>query len=245
MTIKNLNVLGFIAASIFSSSVLAAEDFRSADFAFDSEALLSKVETKSLVDKSAVLYCRADISIAGKAERVSCYSNAQARDLVSQSEAALASLPFDAAEVEGTKVPVRMSFRVAYAKVAEEMRANLIPNIGTMQAKYGRNYVAPQERLDLADWYERYSENSGVVGKEFLGDGAMSRVSATVTESGKPSMLKTLDAEKAYARDANVVKVSLKHARFIPGTLNGKVVPMQYMVAVHYQDSAEAVANAD
>jgi hypothetical protein len=238
---KTLSVLA-VAAALFCSSSAMAEDFKSAKFAFTGDQLLEKVESSTIAG-SAVLYCRADINVTGMADRASCYTNANTAELVTQTESALRALPFASAVVEDVNVPVRMSFRVAFNRLDDATRVTLIPNLGTMQAQYGRDYVAPQERLDVSDWYERYTANSWVGGQEFLGEGSMSRVAATVNASGKPAMLKTVEAERAYARDANVVKVSLKDTRFIPGTVDGKVVPMQYMVAVHYEGAASNVAD--
>ncbi len=232
------------ALMVMPFAAMAGNHFESASFNFTGEQLLQKVTLNNLPSSGLVLYCRADISTAGSAERVSCYSGGSESELVPATEEALQTLAFNVASIEGSAVPVRMSFRVAFSKVNDGTYAALIPNIGTMQAQYGRDYVAPQERLDVSDWYERYSDNSWAGGQEFLGRGDMSRVAATIRPDGKPAMIKTLETTRALARDTNVVKVSLKHSRFIPGTVNGKVVPMQYMVAVHYGDSDRAYADA-
>lgn len=242
-TIQKLSIASLLAALPF---MVNAEEvpFKSAEFAFSKEALLAAVSVDQLSASGDVLYCRADVSAQGQAERANCFAKTAPVQLVIDTEQALHELAFSAAEVDGEAVPVRMSFRIAYSKIDDATLVSLIPNLGTMQAQYGRNYIAPQERLDVSDWYERYSDNSWVGGKEFLGEGDMSRVSAVIDQSGKPGRMQTVAAKRAHERDADIVKNTLKHSRFIPGTANGRVVPMEYLVAVHYQNSNQAVAKA-
>jgi len=243
-TIQKLTIASLLASISLVAS--AAElPFKSADFGFEGETLLSSVSKDSLSKSGDVLYCRADISVEGQAERANCFAKSSSIQLVVDSEQALQRLAFSPASVEGKNIPVRMSFRVAYTPVGDATVVSLIPNLGTMQAQFGRDYVAPQERLDVSDWFERYSDNSWVGGQEFLGKGDMARVSAIIDQNGKPSRLQTVAAKRAHERDADVVKNTIKHSRFIPGTANGRVVPMQYMVAVHYEDRNEAYANAE
>ena len=241
--LKKLSLASVIIALPFMASAKDF-DFKSADFAFTGDQLLSAVDSKSVSADGDVLYCRADISIQGAAERTHCYGKTSAVELVVEAEQALKAMAFSPAEVEGEKVPVRMSFRVAFTPVDDITVVSLIPNLGTMQAQFGRNYVEPQERLDVSDWYERYSDNSWVGGKKFLGEGDMSRVATTIDQSGKPSRMHTVAAKRAHERDADIVKNTLKFSRFIPGTVNGRVVPMDYMVAVHYEDNNSAYATA-
>jgi len=243
---KQLRQVGLFAAMVSASFVAVADSlpFKSADFDFEGQELLSMVPEAKVSKDGDVLYCRADISIHGKVERGSCFAKEAAVELVVETEQALKNLAFVAAEVEGKAVPVRMSFRIAYTPVADYTHVSLIPNLGTMQAQYGRDYVAPQERLDVSDWFERYSQNSYLGGQEFLGEGNMARVATLVSPQGKPTTLKTVDAQKAHVRDADIVKRTLRDSRFIPGTVNGKVVPMEYLVAVHYGGANEAYADA-
>lgn len=243
---KQILNIGMVAA-LFSLAAFTHADtnpFKSADFDFEGDELLSLVPQDKVAAKGNVLYCRADINTEGNAERGSCFAKDTAVELVVQTEQALKQLAFSPAEIEGSVVPVRMSFRIAYTPLASGMHVSLIPNLGTMQAQHGRDYVAPQERLDVSDWYQRYSENSYVGGREFLGQGDMARVATTVSPAGKPTTLKTVDAKKAHIRDADIVKRTLRYSRFIPGTVNGKVVPMEYLVAVHYGNPTEAYADA-
>ena len=243
--IINLKKLGAIGMLLGVPFLAHAElGFKSADFDFEGKDLLDKVAVNLAAGSGNVLYCRADINVAGEADRVNCFAKGATNETVVETEAALKDLAFSSAEVDGEAIPVRMSFRVAYSQVGDTTHVTLIPNIGTMQAQYGRNYVAPQERLDLSDWYERYADKSWANGDDFLGHGDMSRISATVKADGKPSMVKTVDTTRAYERDAKLVKNSFRHARFLPGTVNGKVVPMEYVVAVHYEGSNEAYADA-
>lgn len=234
-------ILAMSALLSFSLVAVAELPFRSAEFAFSGEQLLSKISQSNLSGRSEVLYCRADVSQSGAAEKVSCYSDSATTELTAETQMALEALAFSPASVDGETVPVRMSFRIAYSPLSSGVKAVLIPNLGTMQSQYGRNYIAPQERLDISDWYVSYSDASWIGGEAFLGDGDVARVAATVKANGRPAMIKTIDAKRAHTRDAEVVMRTLRSARFIPGTLNGKVVPMQYMVAVHYERSEQAV----
>jgi len=241
---KQLRRAGLLAALIASPIAVIAESlpFQSADFDFEGSELLSMIPESKVSTSGDVLYCRADISIEGQVERGSCFAKDSSVELVVETEQALKHLAFMPAEVEGEAVPVRMSFRIAYTPVSDYTHVSLIPNLGTVQAQHGRDYVAPQERLDVSDWYARYSEHSYIGGQEFLGEGSMARVATLVTAHGKPTTLKTVDAQKAHIRDADIVKRTLRSSRFIPGTVNGKVVPMEYVVAVHYGASNEAYA---
>ncbi len=237
-------VCGFTAAATLLMPALGfAETYRSAMFDFSGKQLVSQLSSNAvkIKDGSTVLYCQSDISAQGSADHIKCFGHEGHADLVIQTKAALGQLQFSPAEVDGKAVPVRMSYRVAYFQKADKLTATLIPNLGSMQEHYGRDYVAPQERLDVAGWYERYSKSSWLNGKSFLGNGTMSRVSATVGEDGKTDTVRALKPERAYKRDADVVKSALKKSRFIPGSIEGKPVPMSYLAVVNYQEDGSAV----
>ncbi|MFT5083578.1 MAG: hypothetical protein ACI9Y1_001623 [Lentisphaeria bacterium] len=227
----------------------AGETYKPAMFNFSSQELLAKVseaEAVTMASTSAILYCQSDIDTLGVASVTSCYDQENNSSLVKQTEVALRKMPFDAAKIDGEAVPVRMSFTVAYARSGEVLTAVLIPNLGSMQDRFGRDYIAPQERLDVADWYNRYSKNSWVRGEAFLGAGPMARVAATVDTKGKTDVVRTLDTDRAFKRDAKIVKNALRKSRFIPGFVDGKAVPMGYMAVVNYNDqSGEAVSARD
>ena len=244
---KQIRNIGLLASLLCAPLMAQANEvtFQSADFDFEPAELLSKVPEAQVAASGDVLYCRADIGAEGAVDRGSCFAKETNFELVIETEKALKSLSFLPAEMDGKAIPVRMSFRVAYTPLADSIHVSLIPNLGTMQAQYGRDYVAPQERLDISDWYQRYSEHSYIGGKEFLGEGRMARVATMVSPKGTPTTLKTVDATKAHIRDADIVKRTLRHSRFIPGTVNGKVVPMEYIVAVHYGDANEAYAGVE
>ncbi len=243
---KQILSIGMVAALFTAAAYVNAEalPFKSADFDFEARDILDIVPVDSVSSEGDVLYCRADLSINGDVERTSCFAKETSIELVVETERAIKQLAFVPAEIDGEAVPVRMSFRIAYTPLASSTHVMLIPNLGTMQAQHGRDYIAPQERLDVSDWYQRYSEHSYVGGRDFLGQGDMARIATTVSPSGKPTILKTVDAKKAHIRDADIVKRTLRYSRFIPGTVNGKVVPMEYVVAVHYGNPNEAYADA-
>jgi len=225
---------------------LADESYKSAMFDFSEQQLAAKLGEQtpvSITGGNAVVYCESEIQVSGEAKRTSCYDKANNNDLVASTEQAIESLTFTPAEVNGEKVPVKMTYRVGVSNVESKIAVVLIPNLGTMQERYGRDYIAPQERLDVSSWYDRYNERSWVNGKAFLGDGPMSRVAATVDEKGKTDVVREVGTERAYKRDASIVKHALRRSRFIPGFVDGRPVPMGYLAVVNYgEESGEAVS---
>jgi len=234
-------ILGAPLASV------AAENYAPAMFDFEGEQLAKRIlvtEKQSFSGTTVVLYCQSDLSAQGEAMRTSCYDQEGNAELVSATESAMKDFAFTPASVNGQAVPVRMSYRVGFNQQDSRKNALLIPNLGSMHERYGRDYVAPQERLDVSDWVEKYNKNSWVNGEAFLGDGSLSRVAATVNAEGKTDVVRTLDAERAYKRDAIIVRNALKKSRFIPGFVDGKPVPMGYLAVVNYGDqSGEAVSS--
>lgn len=245
-TMKKTVQMGLLLVGVagLSATASAETQYAPANFDFSGEKLLAAMpqETRSMQD-SAVVYCQSEVSDKGVAERSQCYDKEGRDALVTNTEKALAALKFTPAEVDGKAVPVRMSFRVGFVPQNDAVSVVLIPNLGSMQAQYGRDYIAPQERLDVSDWYQRYSEQSWVRGDSFLGDGALSRVAATVSEKGETSMVRALDSERAYKRDVNLVKNAVKRSSFIPGFVDGRPVPMGYLAVVNYEQNGEAVSS--
>lgn len=237
---KWLTVLS--AAALLLPLSATAETYKPAYFDFTAEQLVAKIDAASIT-KAATLYCQAEVDVNGAPDRVKCYDKASNTDLVMQAQQALIALTFTAAEVDSQKVPVRMNFRVALNVSNHGPVAALIPNLGSMQAQYGRDYIAPQERLDVSDWYQRYSDNSSVNGGVFLDDAPLSRVAATIEEDGRPTIVRTMDADRAYKRDATVVQSALKRSRFIPGFIDDKPVPMGYLAVVNYGGTGQAVSS--
>lgn len=241
-------VLAPVALSACLAPVAMAETvYKSATFNFSGDALVSKMQALTSLkkqDQTHVLYCQSEVSEHGEAANTKCYDKAGKLDVVSEAQSILNGLSFSPAQVDGQNIPVRMSYRVAFHGAKGKVDALLIPNLGTMYERYGRDYVAPQERLDVSNWYDEYSKNSWVSGEKFLGDGDMSRVAATVDADGKADVVRAVEAKRAYKRDANLVKNAVKKSRFIPGFVNGKPVPMGYLAVVNYQtDSGSAVTS--
>lgn len=234
--------LVLLSGGLPAVSTFAEDIYTPANFAFKGVDLAQLIEVPS-GSFAVTLYCRTNIDIAGKAARAQCYDSEGNRDIELQTQIALSQLAFKPATVNGSNVPVRMSFRVAYAGHDAGLNTILIPNLGTMQSRYGRDYIEPQERLDVSDWYEAYSKSSWVNGGEFLSEGPMARVAATVAEDGKPEMVRTVDAGRAYIRDADVVKSVLRRSRFIPGFVGDKPVPMGYVAVVNYGESNETIGS--
>lgn len=232
----NLLVTGFLINLCVLSTGHTAERFTHANFAFSALELLDTIS--SPLEEQTIVYCRADIMIDGKANTVSCFNKTNP-SLAVALESSITDLPFTAATVEEEAVPVRMSFRV----VLEQDSAKLLPNLGTMQADYGLNYFAPQERLDLADWHDAYLKLSWERGRGFLGSGQNSRIAVLVDKQGNAASVRTMKISKRHVRDANIVENALEKSRFIPGTKDGEIVSMAYIVAINYDNTVEAIAS--
>ena len=232
-----------ILLSLFCSTLFAADDiYRPALFAFEGRDLIQRIAIPS-TGLNVTLYCRADIGVKGEVDRTKCYDAGGNSEIELQTQTALTQLQFTPAQVNGESVPVRVSFRVAYSGTATQLNAALIPNLGTMQSRYGRDYIAPQERLDVANWYQRYNQNSWINGEDFLAAGPLTRIATTVSEAGKPTMVRTVESERAFRRDADAVKFAVKQARFIPGFVGDKPVPMGYLAVVNYPQGDQAIGS--
>lgn len=247
MTTKIATLVSAVFCGLLASHVNAGDRYSPAMFNFSGEDLavqLASIEgDRDLSGGSAVLYCQSDLDALGGIQRTSCFDKDQNDGLVSSAEAVLSKLSFTQAKVNDKAVPVRVSYRIGVNQAKDGYQVVLIPNLGSMQDRYGRDYVAPQERLDVSDWYGRYNKASWVNGQSFLGHGTMSRVAATVNEKGKTELVRTMDDQRAYKRDANIVKNAVKKSRFIPGFVDGRPVPMGYLAVVNYGDSGEAVSS--
>lgn len=236
-----LNTLAVPLASmllLFARVEASADTYKPAVFGFDGEAIAAKIG-EGVSDTPIAVYCQSDVDAAGKSSVSRCYSKQASRDLSRRLETVISSLRFIPAEVNTEAVPVRVSYRVILSASGVE----LIPNLGTMQAKYGRDYIAPQERLDVFDWYQKYAKDSWVSGEAFLGEGDLSRVAATVNKQGQPEVVRTIEAERAHKRDATIVKNAVRRSRFIPGFVAGEPAPMGYLAVVNYPERSEAIGS--
>lgn len=241
-----LKTVGVSFALVFASASSFAESYKPAMFDFTAESFAEKLtglDASSLKDKSVVLYCQSEIDNKGVANNTTCYEKNKASGLVSSAEKSLNGSAFTSAEVDGKTVPVKMSYRVGLSDNDGKVQAVLIPNLGSMQARYGRDYIAPQERLDMSDWYAKYNDASWVNGQSFLGHGPMARVAATVDEKGKTDVIREMETERAYKRDVKIVKNALRKSRFIPGFVEGRPVSMAYLAVVNYGEEGEAVTS--
>ena len=246
LKLKNiLSSTALIVGMIPLASMAGDNTYVPAKFDFNASdlAALVKVDPKKDFDSQLVVYCQSDIDTDGEALRVSCYDD-HASDMERQTEEYITKLAFTPAKNEGEPIPVKMRFRVVYDQVDGKLNADLIPNLGTMQERYGLYYVAPQERLDVTEWYERYSKNSWVNGSNFFGSGDQVRVAATINTDGKANTIRPLDVDRAYKRDAKIVQNSLRKARFIPGFVNDRPVSMGYIAVVNYGDESQTAVSS-
>ena len=250
---KNLQLKNVLKATAlvlgFAPLVSFANDkYEPSYFDFEPKELASLVDVtnsaSSLTSTPIAIYCQSDIDVSGKAVTAKCFDQYKIADIESQTERALKQLSFTPAKVDGDAVPVRMRYRVLYAVMHNELNVELIPNLGSMQNRYGRDYIAPQERLDKTDWYSSYSENSLVNGQDFLSDGVQATVAATIGKDGKADVVRTGTAERAYKRDVKVVQNAVRRSHFIPGFVDGRPVSMGYLAVISYGgNSNEAVSS--
>lgn len=216
-----------------------ASSFKPANFDNGADLVSRQVQSAHSVKDRAnvVVYCQADVAVDGQPGNVACFENSGLKEVQTQTQGAIASLKFNPAEVDGVAVPVRLGFRVLYSINGDDLRVTLIPNLGTMQGKFGASYIAPQERLDSQAWYDRYTESSSEDAAPFFNKSSIVRVGSTVNEKGEVSATKVLQKDRRYKKDANLVQSALKTAKFIPGFVDNQPTEMGYVAVVNYPDS--------
>lgn len=185
--------------------------------------------------KTVAVYCQADVMTTGHINSVNCYENSPLVSMQHVTESALKSATFEPATIDGKAVPVRMQMRVVYSLGGTQAPIVLLPNLGTLQAKYGTHYFAPQERLDTNDWYANYTGKERGDGKLFFAEGKMTRVMANIEANGKVETVSTIEAALRKKSDADSIESSLKKSKFIPGFVQDKPTAMHYIAVVNYQ----------
>lgn len=185
--------------------------------------------------KTVAVYCQADVMTTGNINQVACYENSPLVSMQSVTESALQSATFTPASVDGKNVPVRMQFRVVYSLNNSQAPITLLPNLGTLQAQYGTDYVAPQERLDQGSWYVQYSTANRGAGKPFFADAKLTRVMATIEVNGGVESVSTIEAALRKKGDADNIEAALKKSQFIPGFVANKPTAMHYIAVVNYK----------
>lgn len=184
---------------------------------------------------TVAVYCQADVLSSGLINNVNCYEGTPLVSMQKVTESALTSSTFEPATIDGKAVPVRMQMRVVYSLGGTQAPIVLLPNLGTLQEKYGTHYYAPQERLDTRDWYAHYSTKERGNGKPFFAKGKMTRVMANIEVDGKVETVSTLEAAMRKQADAANIESALKKSRFIPGFVQSKPTAMHYIAVVNYQ----------
>lgn len=236
-TLINIIRSVFIMATASSLATFATE-YSPAKFG-DTEATLTKQITlpASFGEgvKTVSVYCQADVLTTGDLNNVTCYENSPQVSMQVSTETALKSATFTPASIDGQKVPVRMQFRVVYSLTGTQAPIVLLPNLGTLQAQYGVNYYAPQERLDKGDWYVQYSSKARGDAKPFFADSKVTRIMANVEASGAVESVNTIEAAARKKADADTIEGALKKTRFIPGFVDNKATSMHYIAVVNYQ----------
>lgn len=185
--------------------------------------------------KTVAVYCQADVMTTGMINKVNCFENSPLVSMQAATESAIKSATFEPAQIDGTKVPVRMQFRVIYSLNGTQNPIVLLPNLGTLQSQYGVNYVAPQERLDKSDWYMQFSSKARGDGKMFFAESKVTRVMAQVEASGLVESVSTIESAARRKSDADTIEVALKKTQFIPGFVEDKATAMHYFAVVNYQ----------
>jgi len=185
--------------------------------------------------KTVAVYCQADVMTTGNINQVTCYENSPLISMQAITESALQSATFTPANVDGKNVPVRMQFRVVYSLNNAQAPITLLANLGTLQAQYGTDYVAPQERLDQGSWYVQYSKDTRSAGKPFFADAKLTRVMATIEINGGVESVSTIEAALRRKGDADNIENALKKSQFIPGFVANKPTAMHYIAVVNYK----------
>lgn len=232
---KMLSALTIIAAVLpFSSS---AETYIPAQFGDAVSQLTAKVNLPDTFEggfTTIAVYCQTDVATSGMISNTLCYQDNEVANLRQQTLDALDSVSFVPARIDDQAVPVRVQFRVVYSRTGDQPDILMLPNLGTLQAQHGYNYVAPQERLDQQDWFSGYSQNTWAQGKPFFNKGRLTRVIGTVKTNGDVASVSTLDARGKGKRDAAVIETALKQTRFIPGLVNNQLTEMHYIAVLNY-----------
>lgn len=242
---KMIKIPVLAVASVFATisvcSHAGTSSYSPADFNFSGQELVETMATIS--SGNHVLYCRSVISTSGSANSSYCFGKTLSYTTISAAERALNQLSFVPATINGQSVPVRMSYRIALNEKDGSTAAHMLPNLGTMSAKYGDNYSAPQERLDTSDWYVSYSQKSKEKAQPFFGMGDNARIAALVNTKGKVSAIGVVEAKKTSRKDSKLAASALKKAPFIPGMINGKEVKMDYVVGLNHNNVNYSLAS--
>ncbi|PUA30578.1 MAG: hypothetical protein B0W54_08865 [Cellvibrio sp. 79] len=236
-TLKNLiHSLAILAAAAPFASQAAA--YAPATFGNALETLKKQITLPGSFGegvKTVAVYCQADVMTSGNINAVTCYENNPVVSMQKVTESALKSATFEPATIDNKTVPVRMQLRVVYSLGGTQAPIVLLPNLGTLQAQYGTNYYAPQERLDTSDWYANYTSNERGNGKLFFAEGKMTRVMANIETNGKVETVSTIEAALRKQADAANIEAALKKSNFIPGFVENKPTAMHYIAVVNYQ----------
>lgn len=185
--------------------------------------------------KTVAVYCQADVMSTGNINAVSCYEHGATVSMLKVTESALKSATFEPATIDGKSVPVRMQLRVVYSLGGSQAPIVLLPNLGTLQAKHGADYYAPQERLDTGDWYAHYTTKERGAGKLFFAERKNTRVMANVEADGRVESASTIESAMRKQADAANIESALKKSQFIPGFVENKPTAMHYIAVVNYQ----------
>lgn len=233
---KLIRSLAIVAAAAPFASYATA--YTPANFGNAAETLAKQITLPASFGEgvnTVAVYCQADVLTSGLVNNVNCYENSPKVSMQSATESALKSATFEPATIDGKTVPVRMQLRVVYSLGGTQAPIVLLPNLGTLQAKYGTHYYAPQERLDTSDWYAQYTTKERGDGKLFFADGKVTRVMANIEANGKVETVSTLEAAMRKQADAANIEAALKKSKFIPGFVENKPTAMHYIAVVNYK----------
>lgn len=232
-TIRSLVMLAAIAPIASYAAAYTPAKFGNAEETLSQQITLPASFGEGV--KTVAVYCQADVMSNGNINAVNCYESGALVSMQTVTESALKSATFTPATIDGKAVPVRMQMRVVYSLAGTQAPIVLLPNLGTLQAKYGTHYYAPQERLDTSDWYAHYTTKERGEGKLFFAEGKMTRVMANIEADGKVETISTLEAALRKQADAASIESSLKRSKFIPGFVQNTPTAMHYIAVVNYK----------
>lgn len=207
-----------------------------ATFNFDGHTIESRIQPKHLPQPplNIAVYCQSTISTEGKNLSTTCFDKHQTAHLETQIVAALNTLTFIPASIDGKNVAVRMNYRVIYQHDKDAAHSVLlIPNLGSLQAELGVNYSEPQELVSKG-WFEPLKATGELSGSFFKHNHTITRASASITQKGKAQHVNIIDT--ANRKYSHTLTKALERAQFIPGYIDGKPATMKYLAVAAYNN---------
>ncbi len=236
MNIKTM--ISGLTIALLASMGAQAKELRHAELAIDGQAIVKAAQANGhRLGEETTVYCQAVVAAHGAVDAVTCYNNEGQQPLAETVALAVDQQNIWPAHVGGKAIAVRANFRVVFHQQDSQLQAEVLPNLGALQAQYGARYVEPQERLDEKSWAEYVTAAKNRVAESFFAhaDGHV-KVAATVShKTGKAYDVGVVAADRPYRKDAIELRSGLKKSKFIPGYVDGKPVTMPYLAIMSFE----------